>query len=146
MNKIQKIALFNLIAAFIGLSFQGVRLISGAARLLRIFASTANLIICCFIVASRILIVIIKKRGEKYYDERDKLIAKRAGFTGLVTAFLVFFSEVMICFLIAVARPSSSISIGLVFNLFLVGAFSLFFAESLVVLIQYGRGSKGEKL
>jgi len=140
MNKTQKISLFNLIAASVGLLLTVAYLIPGTAGLPRFLTSCAALIVCSFILAARVCLIIIQKEGERHYDERDKLIAQRATFVGFVTLFFVIFSACLISFLIV--GPGGSISIGSVLNIFLMGALSLFFAESLAIQIQYGWGAK----
>jgi len=143
MNKLQKIALLNLNVATAGLLFQLLHLFM-SNPIMRIVASLATFIFCSFLVASYIFRQMIAKQGSLHYDERDQLIHKRAALAGFITIFLVLFSAIMIT--LFVVGFGNSISIGCLLTIFLLGALSLFFAESIAILIQYGRGGKdGEK-
>ena len=140
MNKLQKIALLNLSVATTGLALQLIQFLISDFLITRLIASSVTLLLCCFLVASYIFRAKIAKRGGLHYDERDSYIHKRGTLAGFITFFLVLFLEVMIS--LSIVGFGSSIPIGWIFTIFVLAALSIFFAESVTILIQYGWGSK----
>jgi len=142
MNRVQKIAWFNLIltaTGFLIICFGAL----GRDRTLRIFTSVLGLVICGVLVVSYAIRWRIRKRGGTHFDERDEQIRKRATTTGLGVLSLVVVAESLFIFVI---RPLGTISIGALLTIVVVGGLSCFLAESISVLAQYGWGSKdGEK-
>ena len=143
MNRLQKIALFNLGVAMTGLGLQLIQFLISEFLITRLIASSVTFILCSFLVASCIFRGKIAKQGGPHYDERDSYIHKRAALAGFITFFLVLFLEVMIS--LSVVGFDSSITIGWIFTIFILAALSIFFVESVTILIQYGRIDKGEK-
>jgi len=143
MNRLQKIALFNLGVAMTGLGLQLIQFLISDLLVTRLIASSVTFILCSFLVASYIFRAKVAKRGGLHYDERDSYIHKRAALAGFITFFLVLFLEVMIS--LSIFGFGSSITIGWVFTIFILAALSIFFVESVTILIQYGREGKGEK-
>ncbi len=142
MSKLQKIALFNLSLAAVGLLIQPIHLIT-SNLLIRLFISIVTLILCCFMIVSYFHRRKPAKQGGSQYDERDKSIHTKAAMTGLMAAFLVFFSATLISFL--GVGPGGEVEIGLVLGIFLLAAMSFFTTESTMVLIKYSRDPKGEQ-
>lgn len=136
-NRFQRIACLNLSMAAIGLLVQLLRLIVSDLPV-RLIASIIALILCCFLAASYLYRGMLAKQGGSQYDERDKSIHKTAALAGYITAFLVLFSATLTAFLTVGA--GGSIAIGHLLTVFLLSALSLFFAESIAVLVQYGWG------
>ena len=141
MNRIEKIAMLNLILTATGFLIICFRALGGD-RTLRIFTSGLVLVICGALVVSYAIRWRIRKRGGTHFDERDEQIRKRATTTGLGVLSLVVVAESLFIFVI---RPLGTISIGALLTIVVVGGLSCFLAESISVLAQYGRGGKGEK-
>ena len=133
MTKLQKIALFNLCLAAIGLLLQLLHFVVRDLPI-RLTASILTVILCCFLTVSYFNRRKFAKQGGSQYDERDTSIHKTAILVGLFSMFWIVFAAILITF-IAVG-PGSSIKIGMLFDIFLIGAFSLFLAESLTILIK----------
>lgn len=140
MNKLQKIALFNLSAATAGLLLQLSRFLMSDFKVMRIVISVVILIILLVLVASYIFRHMFVKQGGLHYDERDKFIHKRATSAGFITVFFVLSLACLIS--LFTAGPSGSINIVRLFGIFVLGGLSCLFAESIAVLVQYGWGGK----
>ncbi|MGB2809644.1 MAG: hypothetical protein WBC22_18020 [Sedimentisphaerales bacterium] len=84
-----------------------------------------------------------KDKGRVTFDERDKLIKKRAALAGFGTSYLFVGLACMIPF--SILGPKATISVTWLPNIFMGTGLSLFFVTSVAILVQYGRGSKGEK-
>ena len=135
MNKLQKIAFFNLCMSTVCLLIRLLRLALND-RGIRLIISVITIILCCLMVASYFLRLKIAKLGGSQYDERDRSLHNTALIVGMFSMFMVIFAAIMITF-IAVG-PGGTINVGLLFDIFLFGTFSWFFAESLTFLIKYG--------
>jgi hypothetical protein len=132
-------ALLNISLATVGLLLQLLHLLVSNLPM-KLIASVATLILCSLLVASYFHRRELTQQGGSQYDERDKSIHKTAALTGYITAFLVFFLATLIAFL--TVGPGGSIAIGRLLTAFLLVALSLFFAESISILIQYGWEAK----
>ena len=143
MTKLQKIALFNLCLAAIGLLLQLLHLFVRDLPI-RLIASSLTVILCCFLTASYFNRRKLAKQGGSQYDERDGSIHKTAILVGLFSMFWVVFAVILITFI--ALGPGSSMKIGMLFDIFLLGTFSLCFAESLTILIKYGRKDNASKM
>jgi hypothetical protein len=142
MNKVQKIAMVNLILAAVGLGIAGVRiLIPDAVRVPRILASAVLLIICCFLVAAQILLVGVGRKGGRHYDERDKSINKRAVMIGFGTYFLVVTAASLIS--LFVGGPDGVMPIVRVLEILTIGGLAGLFVWAVAVLLQYSWQSEG---
>lgn len=139
MNKLQKIALFNLSLAGLGLLIQLIRFVTPDLAI-HLFVSIISLILCCLLILSYLHRRKLAKLGGSQYDERDKSIHTTAALVGLMAAFLVFFSATFIAFLSV--GPGGEVDIGLVLGIFLLGAMSFFTTESAMVLVRYGWGEQ----
>jgi len=84
-----------------------------------------------------------KDKGAVTCDERDKLINRRAALAGFGAAYMVVGLTCMIPFF--VLGPKANIPVTWLPMIFMGDGLSLFFAHSVAILIQYGRGSKGEQ-
>ena len=85
-----------------------------------------------------------KDTGKVIFDERDKLIKRRAALAGFGASYLFVGLACMIPF--SILGPKASISVTWLPNIFMGTGLSLFFVTSVAVLVQYGRGGKdGEK-
>jgi hypothetical protein len=84
------------------------------------------------------------KQGGSQYDERDSSIHKAAILVGLFSMFFVVFATILITFI--ALGPGSSIKIGKLFAIFMLGTFSCYFAESLTILIKYGGKDNTSKM
>jgi Ca2+/Na+ antiporter len=137
MSKMQKIALFNLSLSSVGLMFQLLCFLASNIPI-RLIASILALILCCFLAVSYIFRSQVARQSG-VYDERDKSIHKTGALVGFATFFFVLFSAGVISLFFLGSGHS-------IFEVFMPAALSLFFAESVAVLIQYGCGGHdGEK-
>ena len=141
MSKLQKIALFNLSLAAVGLLIQLINLVTPNV-FISLFISIVTLILCCFMIVSYFHRRKLAKQGGSQYDERDRSIHTKAATAGLMAAFMVFFSATLISFLCV--GPGGEVKIGLLLGIFGLAAMSFFTTESAMVLIKYGRGNEGE--
>lgn len=82
-----------------------------------------------------------KRKRQITFDERDRLIHKRAVLAAYVVLWLYFITACVTAWL--VVGPCGSISVN-VMPLTLVGGVAIFtFVQVVATLIQYGRGNKG---
>ena len=81
-----------------------------------------------------------KDKGKVEFDERDHVINQRAALAGFGAAYLVVGLVCMIPFF--VLGPKANISITWLPMIFMGAGLSSFFAHSVTILIQYGRGGK----
>ena len=85
-----------------------------------------------------------KDKGKVTFDERDKLIKRRAALAGFATSYLFVGLACMIPF--SILGLKASISVTWLPNIFMGAALSAFFVTSVAILVQYGWGGKdGEK-
>ncbi len=84
-----------------------------------------------------------KEKGKVAFDERDKLIQKRAGIAGFALAYLFVGLACMIPFF--VLGPKANISVTWLPRIFIGTGITHFFFYSITILCEYGLGSKGEK-
>ncbi len=85
-----------------------------------------------------------KDKGKVTFDERDRLIKRRAALAGFGMSYLFVGLACMIPF--SVLGPKANISVRWLPMIFMGAALSSFFAHSAAILVQYGWRSKdGEK-
>jgi hypothetical protein len=84
-----------------------------------------------------------KDKGRVTFDERDKLIQKRAALAGFALAYLFVGLACMIPFI--VLGPKADISVTWLPQICIGACITQFFFYSLTILFEYGFGSKGEK-
>ena len=143
MNRQQKIAITVLIVSLLGL-FLGITLtlmkhyVPGFPKGTVAFGGFL-LSLGVFLIISRIL---KKKKGEVVSDERDKLIEKNAYLAGFGAVYLLV---ILVSYLPIGIAPEAKIPTKWFPALLPLAVLCQCFAMSLATLIQYGRGSKGEK-
>ena len=81
-----------------------------------------------------------KDKGQVTFDERDKLIKRRAALAGFATSYLFVGLACMIPF--SILGPKASISVTWLPKIFAGAAISSFFVHSVAILVQYGWGGK----
>jgi hypothetical protein len=84
-----------------------------------------------------------KEKGKVTFDERDKLIQRRAGLAGFAFAHLFVGLACMIPFFVLGSK--ASISVRWLPQIFMGACFTHFFFYSITILCEYGLGSKGGK-
>ena len=84
-----------------------------------------------------------KDKGAVTCDERDKLINRRAALAGFGVAYMVVGLVCMIPFF--VLGPKANVPVTWLPMIFMGAGLSSFFTHSVAILVQYGRGGKGEK-
>ncbi|UCC22666.1 MAG: hypothetical protein JSW23_00935 [Planctomycetota bacterium] len=88
-------------------------------------------------------LLIKKDKGSVTFDERDRLIKRRAALAAFGTSHLFVGLVCMLPFFIL--GPEGSISVSWLPEIFIGAALVVFFVHSVAVLIQYWWGGKGEK-
>lgn len=84
-----------------------------------------------------------KEKGKVTFDERDKLIQKKAAIAGFALSYIFVGLACMIPFL--VLGPKASIRVRWLPQIFMGACFTNLFFYSLTIFFEYGLGSKGEK-
>ncbi len=84
-----------------------------------------------------------KDKGQVTFDERDKLIQKRAAVAGFALAYLFVGLACMIPFL--VLGPKATISVKWLPQIFIGACITHFFFYSLTILCEYGLGRKNHE-
>jgi hypothetical protein len=145
MNRFQKLARFNLIVILIALTLSAIAVsvlyFIVDLPMQRALGGFGFMGITGLIGLSPVLYK--KERGKVSFDERDELINLRAVLAAYSVFWLVFTAACMIPW--SIIGPSGSISVNVLpIMLFGIGI-TLALVHSLVILIQYGRGNKGEK-
>jgi len=83
---------------------------------------------------------ILKKRKRIIFDERDKVINKRAAFVSFVVVWLYF---VIACITVWwMFGPQGSVSVNLLPAILIGGLIVIIIVRSVAILIQYGMGGK----
>ena len=145
MNRVQKIAWFNLVVILIGLVLSGIAvavLAFVAERPLRAAPGGLGFMgIIGFTGLSPFLFRKAKRQVE--FDERDQLFRMRAWFLGYSASYLFFVIVCMTTWLIY--GPKGTISVNVLPLTALGGLMALILVHSLAILGQYGRTGKGEK-
>ena len=85
-----------------------------------------------------------KEKGKVTFDERDKLIQKRAGLAGFALAYLFVCLACMIPFI--VHGPKANISVTWLPQIVIGTCIAHSFFYSITIFFEYGFGNKGEKL
>ncbi len=86
------------------------------------------------------LLIFKKDKRQVTFDERDKLIKRRAALVGFAASYLFVGLACMIPF--SVLGPKASIPVHWLPQIFGGAAISFFFTHSVAILVQYGRGGK----
>jgi hypothetical protein len=143
MNRYQKLAWWNLIVITFTI------IITSAAVAIEIYIRGYSTIGPCFIVILALLKLnpfLFKKpqgRNKVVCDERDSFIQKRALSFAYTTFWIVFFISSFLLFLII--GPKSSVPTITLPLMVFGGAVFMKIVCSAAILVQYGRGGKGEE-
>ena len=89
-------------------------------------------------------LIFSKDKGKATCDERDVLINRRAAIGAFGTAYLVTGLACMLPFF--VLGPKANIPVTWLPMIFMAAGLITFFVHSVAILVQYGRGQKGEEL
>ena len=139
MNRMQTIARFNLKVIIVGGGLSLLIIVISLAASSRVLTYIGFFILG---VASLIVglspLIIRKKPGQVNFDERDAVIEKNSHFAGYIALWCAFLLTCMIAF--PIVGGGTGIG-GAILAVTLVVVRTI---ESLVVMFQYGRGSRGE--
>jgi len=143
MNRVQKIAwLFvTTISLAVLLSAGAVGILSAKFGLHNAMAGLAFLGIAG--IGGFGPLIFKKDKGPVICDERDRIIHRKAALAGFGAAYLIVGLACMLPFFIL--GPKSSISVIWLPMIFMGAGLSSFFMHSVAILIQYGRGARGDK-
>jgi len=144
MNRLQKMAMFNLGLAGAGLVFECVDMLAPRGEPIRLVLLVLILIITLALAVSYLRRRKLAKQGGQHYDERDGAIHQMALLVGLMSMLMVVFLATLLTFISL--GPGSSVEIRTLLDIFLLGALSLFVAESLTIIVKYGRVDTGEQV
>jgi hypothetical protein len=145
MNKAQKRAWLNFMVSLATLVISSVVITYVWRNEINIFDLSKPMrirILGLFCTIPLILIVIIAWRWKKDYDERDKLIDRKANAIGIVGAF-VFLGAA--AWFLSVMTRMGSIRVPLITFLVYLACFVWILVSSMAALVQYGGRCKGEK-
>jgi len=142
MNRLQRMAVFNL----------GLGAVALLVHFVQIFLPTSVVRLVLEILVLLILVPLtvsyfhrrrLARQGGQHYDERDTAIHQTAIMYGLMSMFTVVSLATLTAFI--ALGPGSSVSIGTLLDIFMLGALSMFVGESLTIMIKYGRADEGEQ-
>ncbi len=143
MNKVQKMSLTMVITFSLGILL-GITLI--VMRLFDVGIPKIVFLFPVFIAGSGGIISITcfkKDKSTIIFDERDKLIEKNANLAGFGAVYLYV---ILMSFLpIGILGEEGTIPVTWCPALLIGAGFCQAFAQSIAILIQYGRSNKGEK-
>ena len=145
MNKAQKRAWLNFMVSLATLVISSVVITYVWRNEINIFDLSKPMrirILGLFCTIPLILIVIIAWRWKKDYDERDKLIDRKANAIGIVGAF-VFLGAA--AWFLSVMTRMGSIRVPLITFLVYLACFVWILVSSVAALVEYGGRCKGEK-
>jgi len=144
MNRTQKSALFNLVIFLLCIGLGVFVLIE--IVLFKTIHPRLRLFFLVFMIVAFVfgLIFIFKKQSPKEVesDERDKLIQLRAALAGSVSGWILLAAATLACrFAVGI---KGNISVWTITLINMVAFLFAMMAYSIAILIQYGRGGKGE--
>jgi len=142
MNKAQKRAWLNFMVSLATLVISSVVITYVWRNEINIFDLSKPMrirILGLFCTIPLILIVIIAWRWKKDYDERDKLIDRKANAIGIVGAF-VFLGAA--AWFLSVMTRMGSIRVPLITFLVYLACFVWILVSSMAALVQYGADAK----
>lgn len=146
MDRIKKIARFNLIVALTALILSviaiGVVYFAIGLPIKRALGGFGFIGICGLTAFSPLLYK--KESGKVSFDERDLLIQKKASLRAYSIFWFLFVLAAMIPFL--VLGPKGTISVQYLPAIVFGGMFIVTLVQSIVTLDEYGWKDKGEKL
>jgi hypothetical protein len=140
MNRIQKIAWYQLVVIIAGL------VITGAAVAVVVHTKGGEyvhfglipLLLLAFVHFDRVFFPL--KAGQIAFDERDDMIRKKAVRVAYTVFWVAFILGCIVPYLIL--GPKSSISVGILPLMVFCAAIIIRIVWSVAVLVQYGRGGK----
>lgn len=140
MNRVQKIAWFFVVTILLAVLLAG-----GAVGILYVKVGMPKALAGLGFLGIAGLggfspILFRKDKGLVTFDERDKLIKRRAALAGFATSYLFVGLACMIPFF--VLGPQANVSVTWLPMIFMGAGLSSFFAHSVAILVQYGRGGK----
>jgi len=139
MNRAQKMAWFNLIVILLGFA---TVLLSGFMQLPHLVGAIEVVVVFVLVFTSPVFFR--KKPGRVSFDERDAVINQRAMLIGLSAAFGSIGGQIAVK-LMGIGLEGS-VRMYEVIALYISGLICFIVAKSVVILIQYGWGSRdGEK-
>jgi hypothetical protein len=89
------------------------------------------------------ILIFRKDNGKVTFDERDRIFNIRASWAGFGVSYGVFGALSMTIW--AVVGAGNPVDVDVLPMVWFAAFISTFFTHSVVILIQYGRGGKGEK-
>ena len=142
MNRLQKTSLTLVIAFSLGLLIEIIVILAG---LFGAGVSKIAYIIPVYVAGSGGIISLFfkKDKGPVTSDERNKLIEKNAHLAGFGAVYLFL---ILVSIIPPMAAPEAKIPTTWFPGLLISAAFCQAYAQSIAILIQYGRGEKGENL
>ena len=140
MNRMQKMAWSMVIATLLGVvaSAVAVALLYAKVGMPKALAGLAGMSLAGLGGLSPL--IFRKDRGNITFDERDRLIKRRAALAGFGTAYMLVGLACMIPFFIL--GPKATISVRWLPLIFMGAGMSHFFAFSVAIVVQYGRADK----
>jgi len=142
MNRMQKIAWSLVITISAGVIVSGIATAILYAKVGMPKASSGLAFLAIAGLGGFSPLIFGKDKGKVTFDERDKLIKRRAALAGFATSYLFVGLVCMIPFF--VLGPMASISVIWLPNIFGGACLSFFFVWSVAILVQYGWRDKNE--
>jgi hypothetical protein len=143
MNRIQKISWFFVI----NISLAFVVSLAAVGLMYLKYGTSKALVGFCFMGLAGISglspLFFKEDKGAVVRDERDKLIHIRSAWSGFACSYLVMGLGCMVPF--SILGPKATISIGWLPNIFMAGGITMFFAYSVAILVQYGKGGQSHE-
>jgi len=146
MNRAQKIECFNLLVTTLstGSSLGTVILLAHLVGMPKAWAGMALMGLMGLIALGPFIFRDEKGQDRVAFDERDELIHKRASSAGFIATYAFFLA---FCSVVLNSVGINGQVPGYMLLILLAGGFVvLMLAKTLALIIQYGRGGKGEKL
>ncbi len=144
MNRMQKIAWFLVVTISLGVIFSIAATILLYAKLGMPKAQAGLAFLAIAGLGGLGPLVFKKDKGAVACDERDRIINRRAALAAFTIAYLFVGLACMLPFF--VLGPDGSISVTWLPMIFMGAGLITFFVHSAAILVQYGRGTKGEPL
>jgi FtsH-binding integral membrane protein len=143
MNREQKIALSVVVTTMAAVVASTVAIIILYRRVGMPEALKGLAFMCLSGLGYLSVFIFKKEKGKVTFDERDKLIQKRAALAGFALAYIFVGLACMIPFY--VMDRQALISVRWLPQIFIGACITLCFFFSITILCEYGRAGKGEK-
>ncbi len=141
MNRVLKYAWYQLIVTIAATLFATVVLLV-AAKYWRGKEFSAVIPFCLFVFVHLYRVIFPLKPGEIAFDERDEQIKNRATRISFIIFWYMF---ILICIIPILAIGNGSIHVMYLGGVLVFAAVLFRITWSIAVIVQYGRGGKGEK-